>query len=296
MDNVVREIYRGLESKSHLQSTLLVLCGDHGMNDAGNHGGSSEGETSPAMVFISPKLRLISRGAHCPTDPLNGGLKYYAKVDQSDIAPTLAGLLGFPIPKNNLGVFIPEFLGFWSQENRIKLMKQNADQVFGVVKETFPARSFEDVPHSKACTDIKSDDARLACFWSQIRASEDRRRQWKEGLDEAALGIVCVPRERDRNADRLQFLSEAQRVMRTTASNYAVGKLYAGTAMAALATLWTFFSSIPFLVQKWNFGLWFLLATIAYGMIMFASSYVEEEHQYWYSIASTWLWWLVMKQ
>ncbi|KAL8809711.1 MAG: hypothetical protein Q9200_003180 [Gallowayella weberi] len=281
MDNVVREIYRGLESKSHLQSTLLVLCGDHGMNDAGNHGGSSEGETSPAMVFISPKLRLISRGAHCPTDPLNGGLKYYAKVDQSDIAPTLAGLLGFSIPKNNLGVFIPEFLGFWSQENRIKLMKQNADQVFGVVKETFPARSFEDVPHSKACTNIKSDDARLACFWSQIRASEDRRRQWKEGLDEAALGI---------------FLSEAQRVMRTTASNYAVGKLYAGTAMAALATLWTFFSSIPFLVQKWNFGLWFLLATIAYGMIMFASSYVEEEHQYWYSIASTWLWWLVMKQ
>lgn len=115
MDNIVREIYQGLESKSHLRSTLLVLCGDHGMNDAGNHGGSAEGETSPALVFISPKLRSISRGAQCPTAPSAGGLGFYLKVDQSDIAPTLAGLLGFPIPKNNLGVFIPDLLGFWTK-------------------------------------------------------------------------------------------------------------------------------------------------------------------------------------
>ncbi|KAL8701384.1 MAG: hypothetical protein Q9224_000528 [Gallowayella concinna] len=281
MDNVVSKIYHGLESKSHLQSTLLVLCGDHGMTDAGNHGGSAEGETSPALVFISPKLRLISQGVQCPTLPLDGGLEYYAKVDQSDIAPTLAGLLGFPIPKNNLGVFIPDFLGLWTQENRIRLMKQNADQVFGVVKATFPTLSFKNVPHSKACTDIKPDDARLACFWSQIRAFNNGRRQWNEGLEEAALRT---------------FLNEAQRVMSTTASNYVVGKLYAGTAMAALTTLWSSFGTIPILLQKPIFGLWFLLATIAYGMIMFASSYVEEEHQYWYLIASTWLWWLVMKQ
>lgn len=115
MDDIVRRIYRGLESKSHLQSTLLVLCGDHGMNDAGNHGGSAEGETSPALVFISPKLRSISQGVECPTAPLSGGLGFYTKVEQSDVAPTLAGLLGVPVPRNNLGVFIPDLLRFWTQ-------------------------------------------------------------------------------------------------------------------------------------------------------------------------------------
>lgn len=115
MDGIVTEIYEALESKRHLRATLLVLCGDHGMNDAGNHGGSVEGETSPALVFISPKLRSITQGSECPTTNSDGSLTYYEKVEQSDIAPTLAALLGFPIPKNNLGVFIPGFLPFWDQ-------------------------------------------------------------------------------------------------------------------------------------------------------------------------------------
>lgn len=85
------------------------------MNDAGNHGGSAEGETSPALVFISPKLRSISQGVECPTAPLSGGLGFYTKIDQSDVAPTLAGLLGVPVPRNNLGVFIPDLLRFWTQ-------------------------------------------------------------------------------------------------------------------------------------------------------------------------------------
>ncbi|KAL8726931.1 MAG: hypothetical protein Q9166_006388, partial [cf. Caloplaca sp. 2 TL-2023] len=228
MDKVVGEIYRALESKKHLQTTLLVLCGDHGMTDAGNHGGSAEGETSPALVFVSPKLRRIFQGVECPTTSPAGSLSYYAKVDQSDIAPTLAGLVGFPVPKNNLGVFIPDFLRFWTKHDRVRLMKQNAEQVLGIVKETFPTLSYDG----------------------------------------------------------------AQSVMSNTASNYSVGKLYGGAAIATLATLWTFLGSFPILWQKRNFGMWFMLVTLAYGIIMFASSYVEEEHQFWYLVASTWLAWL----
>lgn len=112
MDLVVKEIYKAMESQEHLLSTLLVLCGDHGMNDAGNHGGASPGETSPALVFISPKIRQIqNEGASL--EPPSADFKYYQSVEQSDIAPTLAGLLGFPIPLNSLGVFIPQFLPIW---------------------------------------------------------------------------------------------------------------------------------------------------------------------------------------
>ena len=114
MDGIARQIYEAIESRAHLRSTLLVLCGDHGMTDAGNHGGSAEGETSPALVFISPKLQAISIGHDSPMTTLKSGFTYYEKVEQSDIAPTLASLLGFPIPLNNMGFIIPDFLQFWN--------------------------------------------------------------------------------------------------------------------------------------------------------------------------------------
>ncbi len=113
MDGIVKNIYERIESSKHLQSTLLILAGDHGMNDAGNHGGSAEGETSPALLFLSPKLKDISRGHPCPLYLPDGSFDY-STVEQSDIAPTLAGLLGFPVPLNNLGVLISSFLPLWS--------------------------------------------------------------------------------------------------------------------------------------------------------------------------------------
>lgn len=106
-------IYRAIETETFLNSTLLVVCGDHGMNDAGNHGGSTPGETSPALVFISPKLKTITAGAESP-NPIPDDFQYYTTVEQSDIVPTLGALLGFPVPKNNLGAFIVEFLPFWN--------------------------------------------------------------------------------------------------------------------------------------------------------------------------------------
>lgn len=118
MDSVVEQIYRAIETEEHLHSTLFVLCGDHGMNDAGNHGGSAEGETSPALVFMSPKLQTISNGCECPVALPESTFSYYTTVEQSDIAPTLAGLLGFPIPINNLGVIIADLLGFWHEGQR----------------------------------------------------------------------------------------------------------------------------------------------------------------------------------
>ncbi|KAG4303939.1 hypothetical protein PORY_002683 [Pneumocystis oryctolagi] len=55
MDNIIKDIYKYIEEQDQNSkfNTLLVVCGDHGMNHIGNHGGSSEGETSTALLFIS---------------------------------------------------------------------------------------------------------------------------------------------------------------------------------------------------------------------------------------------------
>jgi ethanolaminephosphotransferase len=118
MDGIVKMIYESMESEMHLEKALLVLCGDHGMNDVGNHGGSSPGETSPALVFISPKLKKITSDQVSPL-PISEDFQYYKTVEQSDIAPTLAGLLDFPVPRNNLGNFIVDFLPIWWQGKKI---------------------------------------------------------------------------------------------------------------------------------------------------------------------------------
>ena len=117
MDGIVKQIFNAMEEQPHLQSTLLVVCGDHGMNDAGNHGASSPGETSPALVFMSPKFKAIQRGLFAPVQRAED-FQYYTTVEQSDLAPTLAALLGFPVPKNNLGALIPNFLPLWSNGER----------------------------------------------------------------------------------------------------------------------------------------------------------------------------------
>ena len=115
MDGIIERLYQAIEHERHMDSTLLVLCGDHGMNDAGNHGGSSPGETSPALVFISPKFQSITKGSDCPIVLPDSSFNYYNTVEQSDLVPTLAGLLGFPVPVNNLGLFIPDVLNFWDE-------------------------------------------------------------------------------------------------------------------------------------------------------------------------------------
>jgi ethanolaminephosphotransferase len=164
MDGMVRTIYSAIENEDHLANTLFVLCGDHGMNEGGNHGGSSEGETSPALIFMSPKLTKVTGQLRkeSPIEPKAGSeFEYYRLVEQSDIAPTLAGLLGFPVPQNNLGVFLEEFLGFWGkivchlwlEDTKLTgiggdsklLLFRNAMQIKKIVEAKYPSLRFDGI-------------------------------------------------------------------------------------------------------------------------------------------------------
>jgi len=172
MDNMVEEIYSAIENEDHLENTLFVLCGDHGMNEGGNHGGSAPGETSPALVFMSPKIKKItqSRDKKSPTTPRDGSeFEYYNKIEQNDIAPTLAGLMGFPVPKNNLGVFIEDFLYLWDDGvDRIQLLLRNARQMKRIVEATYPSLSFDDEVKESVCDKPSSSGENLACKWQKV--------------------------------------------------------------------------------------------------------------------------------
>nr|UJH94431.1 GPI7 [Starmerella bombicola] len=117
MDAIVKDIFDSLDDQ-----TLLVLAGDHGMNEVGNHGGASNGETSAALAFFSKRFR---NAAEAPL-PSSEDYSYYSRIYQVDLVPTLAILLGFPVPKNSLGVFIEGLLPLWdSESDRKTILEMN---------------------------------------------------------------------------------------------------------------------------------------------------------------------------
>ncbi|KAE8323300.1 hypothetical protein BDV39DRAFT_196037 [Aspergillus sergii] len=296
MDSVVSMVYTALEQEKHLETTLFVLCGDHGMNEAGNHGGSSVGETSPALLFISPKFQRLETRNDSPTEEFSD-LQYYHTVEQTDITPTLAGLLGLPIPLNSLGVFIPELLAMWdhgaksipltssSGPHRIHMLLENAKQLLGAVKGSFPSYSFEfdSMPvicSSQSLTDIE----RVQCAW--FRVLEILNGSGANHDSEASSEIESA---------LLLLLRNAQKLMSSAASDYDLIRLYVGLSISGFAILLTFFPAKRLLVNFAPAGMFLGFSILSYSTMMFASSYVEEEHQFWYWISMGWVVYLHVK-
>ena len=276
MDGIVKQIFEALGSKPHLESTLLVVCGDHGMNDAGNHGASSAGETSPALVFLSPKLKQIPTKFLAPTQPLNE-FDYYSMVEQSDLAPTIAALLGFPVSKNNLGAFIPEFLHFWSNpKDKIQILIRNARQILEIVTAAFGPELFDPQHSIDPCGLEQSKINELACAWRKIYGRANALAS-ADALDDSWVSLIST------------WLREAQDLMSSMASNYDMPKLFIGQGLALAAVLSIAITMSSQGTHRKGSPIPLILTAVAYGVMMFASSYVEEEHHFWYWSSSLWL-------
>ncbi|XP_062938099.1 GPI ethanolamine phosphate transferase 3 isoform X3 [Cynocephalus volans] len=92
MDQVIQGVVERLEN-----DTLLVVAGDHGMTMTGDHGGDSELEVSAALFLYSPTALFSSTP---PQEP--------EVIPQISLVPTLALLLGLPIPFANIGEVMAE--------------------------------------------------------------------------------------------------------------------------------------------------------------------------------------------
>ncbi|KAL8983113.1 MAG: hypothetical protein Q9177_005074 [Variospora cf. flavescens] len=104
MDCVIRDVVSALGD-----DTLLVVLGDHGMDTKGDHGGESDDEVEASLWMYSKKA-IFGHGHNAMTKPPPSAKE--RSVGQIDLVPTLALLLGLPIPFNNLGSPISEaFVG-----------------------------------------------------------------------------------------------------------------------------------------------------------------------------------------
>ncbi|KAL0869706.1 hypothetical protein ABMA27_005946 [Loxostege sticticalis] len=97
MDAVVKKIFTAM--KKWDRNGVLFICGDHGMRDAGGHGGAT-----PAEVLV-PLVVDKSDDFECP-HPLGPG----PTVAQVDMAPSISWLLNVPIPGDSTGRVLPALM------------------------------------------------------------------------------------------------------------------------------------------------------------------------------------------
>lgn len=126
MRQVVDALVEGAAQGGPFKRTLLLVSGDHGQTLGGDHGGGSPEEVDSALVAVDIRSlaqqragggastaalgALLGAGGHavpvrCRSSCTCGmeGNQCAPDLQQLDLTPTLAAMLGVPIPFGNLG-------------------------------------------------------------------------------------------------------------------------------------------------------------------------------------------------
>ncbi|CAK8676627.1 unnamed protein product [Clavelina lepadiformis] len=99
MDKMIRTVVNNMGD-----DTLLIVMGDHGMTQTGDHGGETLEEVDSALFAFHPGGKFSRRQLK------NQNSCYADLIQQIDLVPTMSVLLGVPIPFSNLGTIIPDLI------------------------------------------------------------------------------------------------------------------------------------------------------------------------------------------
>lgn len=173
----------------------------------------------------------------------------------------------------------------------VEVMMKNAQQLKALVDaafpefdrliETFASNSREDSNlerPSKAnryhCSNQNSDIEELACLWAK---AESRNVVFEsEELYAEASGLLS------------QICVHTQKMLSGVASNYDLKAMVCGIVIMVIASLLAIAKWIPTTGDSTLADASFILMIVLYGVMMFASSFVEEEHHFWYWVATGW--------
>ena len=176
-------------------------------------------------------------------------------------------------------------------------MEENARQILNIVRGAFSGLDFDTKTRPTYCSSPQSDDEVLSCLWFEVTVGAQGENLVIGDHTMDALKEVCNLRSLSEFLLTVcQFCHQAQRIMSSTASNYNISQLFSGIAIAIVALIASLFASADYLHQAGTTGVWTILVAASYGMMMFASSFVEEEQHFWYWSASGWFAWQMIKR
>ncbi|KAH7699145.1 Type I phosphodiesterase/nucleotide pyrophosphatase/phosphate transferase, partial [Aphelenchoides avenae] len=237
MDQIIERIVSSLRAVRKEEEFAVVVLGDHGMTRDGGHGGTSPEETHVPVVVITGRLGTTNFSE--PEQSLDVSA---AEIEQVDVVPTLASLMGISIPSGSMGVsFMQHFKG---RREAIRSLRQNAQQFRALLFHSGNAGSAV-VERLERCLAETSSYCTMADAAAQVATAQ------------------CH-----------SALKAAQEYQMRSVTEYSHGPI--------LAT--------PISARKVAFdgGTMFALAALQ-PLSFFASSLVEEEHDVWYFLLSTFL-------
>lgn len=112
MDEIIQRMYEKFVKASNNSRNLVIITGDHGMRDAGGHGGSTRDEILVPLIIL---------GLKCERDDRT--------YDQTDLATTAAVLMGLNIPESSNGAVIPELLERFNDEERLLVLNYTSERL-----------------------------------------------------------------------------------------------------------------------------------------------------------------------
>jgi ethanolaminephosphotransferase len=141
--------------------------------------GSTRSEAT--LLFTSPKFRTIpsKKEYDGPTLADEGTLySFYDRAEQQDLVPTLSGLMGLPIPRNDIGKV---WAGFENWEAYVDLLERNAQQLWSLVdavlgREILRSKEIPQTENASQffCQDSSNTADKLACL---LKVAEQQAEQ-----------------------------------------------------------------------------------------------------------------------
>ncbi len=170
IDGLIARLHAALDD-----DTVLIVTSDHGQLDKGGHGGWEDVVTRVPFLMSGPPVRPGS----------------YGGARQTDIAPTIAALLGLPIPPYSQGRILDEALSLGKEEARLKAILSAQKEKFtraylGAIGADFEAVRAEITP-------LPAEDA--ARFWDRVldRGRNERIAAGRVRRIPLVLAVVLLP-------------------------------------------------------------------------------------------------------
>ncbi|XP_076928974.1 GPI ethanolamine phosphate transferase 2 [Bidens hawaiensis] len=264
MDDIIKQIHLSIihSQESDHRRTLLVVVSDHGMQENGNHGGSSYEETDSLALFIGPGISNVSAT--------------YDTINQVDITPTLALLFGIPSPKNSAGYLIADLFNPLQDHQLLRAMELNSWQLLRLLQAQATYGSLDS---------LYLDAAALHGSWKSENVSRPA------STDDLKSTVLAYN----------EFLRTASYQLSSRATDKPIGLLSLGI-MAMLLSCVMFLGLLFKLGQDIYPNHKFQLSEALVGCViviivlsMGSSSLVEEEQYLWHFLTSTFFLILLIK-